>query len=323
MNHLMALSLAVCLDLIFGDPYWMPHPVRLMGFFIKRLEIFFRKTCHTQVKLRKAGVRILVLMIAIFGGGTFALFQALFWVGPWYAFAGEVLFSYWILSGGCLAKEARKVKNALSQSIYKARKQIAMLVGRDTQNLNPAEIICAAVETVAENTADGIISPLFFLMLGGPAAGMIFKAVSTMDSMLGYMNKIYRDIGRAGARADDVLNFLPARMTGVFLVCAAWLMRLDYKNAGRILKRDHANHKSPNCGWPEAAAAGAMRIRLGGTHMYFGESIEKPTIGDDLKRPEAEDIQASTGLLYAAYVIGFAVFAGAFAAVFFLAGWSL
>lgn len=322
MSHLLALSLGVCLDIVFADPYWMPHPVRLMGFFIKRLEMYFRKKCREPKQLRKAGICILLFMIAVFGGGTLFLFKALFLGGPWYAFAGEVLFSYWILSGGCLAREAWKVKEALAHNLKKAREQIAMLVGRDTQTLNKEEIICATVESVAENTADGILSPLFFLMIGGPVAGMIFKAVSTMDSMLGYMNEKYRDIGRAGAKADDALNFLPARMTGVFMLCAAWLMRMDYKNAGRILKRDHANHKSPNCGWPEAAAAGALRIQLGGTHRYFGEIVEKPAIGDDLQKPSPTDIQASIGLLYASYVIGFAFFAGVFAALYLLAGWS-
>ena len=321
MNHLLALTIGVCLDILFGDPYWMPHPVRLMGFVIKRLEAFFRKRCLEPKELRKAGICILVLMIAVFGGGTVVLFWVLLLAGPGYAFAGEVLFSYWILSGGCLAKEAEKVRKALSQGIDKARRSIAMLVGRDTQNLNEEEIICAAVETVAENTSDGILSPLFYLLIGGPVAGMVFKAVSTMDSMLGYVNETYRDIGRAGARTDDILNYLPARITGLLMVCGAGLLRLDAANAWRIVKRDHANHKSPNCGWPEAAAAGALRIQLGGTHQYFGEWVEKQTIGDDLQRPKDEDIRNAIKLLYAAYGIGTILYAGIFVVLYVLLGW--
>jgi len=195
-----------------------------------------------------------------------------------------------------------------------------MLVGRDAQELAREDIIRAAVETVAENTSDGVLSPLFYLFIGGPVAGAVFKAVSTMDSMIGYMKEEYRDIGRAGAKADDVLNFIPARITGILMVFAAAILRMDHKNARKILERDHANHKSPNCGWPESAAAGALRIRLGGEHRYFGETVYKPTIGDDLQSPKPEDIRAVTRLMYAWYGLGFAFFAAVYALVWTAAG---
>jgi len=179
------------------------------------------------------------------------------------------------------------------------RRQVARIVGRDTQSLSKEEIIKATIETVAENTTDGVISPLFYAAIGGPILLWGFKAASTLDSMVGYLDEKYRDIGWSSAKLDDVFNYIPARITAVLMCVSAFLTGLDGQNAWRIVKRDHANHKSPNCAWSESAAAGALHIQLGGTHDYFGKPIEKPTIGDADRTPSAADIHNANKLLYA------------------------
>ena len=186
---------------------------------------------------------------------------------------------------------------------------MARIVGRDTDKLNEEEIIKATTETVAENTTDGVVSPLFYAMLGGPVLLWGYKAVNTLDSMVGYLDEKYRDIGWSSAKLDDVLNYLPARLTAVLMVCAAFLTGLDGRNAWRIVRRDHANHKSPNSAWSEAAAAGALHIRLGGTHEYFGKPVEKSTIGDADRPAEKQDIRRVNRLLYGTSALMMAVIA--------------
>ena len=197
-----------------------------------------------------------------------------------------------------MATEAKGVYRALADGVEAGRMQVARIVGRDTQNLSEEEIIKAAVETVAENTTDGVISPMLYAALGGPVLLWGFKAASTLDSMVGYLDEKYRDIGWSSARLDDVLNFIPARLTALLMVAAARLARLDAKNALRIVRRDHANHKSPNCAWSEAAAAGTLHIQLGGTHDYFGKPVFKPTIGDADRPARRDDILQANRLLY-------------------------
>ncbi|MEG0767462.1 MAG: adenosylcobinamide-phosphate synthase CbiB, partial [Clostridia bacterium] len=193
---------------------------------------------------------------------------------------------------------------ALRQGLEAGRKQVARIVGRDTAALSETEIICATVETVAENTTDGVIAPLLYGMLGGPVLAMGFKAASTLDSMVGYLDPKYRDIGWASARLDDVLNYVPARLCALLLCLSAWILRLDGANAVRMVRRDHRNHRSPNCAWSEAAVAGALHIQLGGTHTYFGKPIEKPTIGDDDRAPTSTDIAQANRMLYVTSMLG-------------------
>ena len=188
---------------------------------------------------------------------------------------------------------------------------MALIVGRDTQRLSEEEIIKATVETVAENTTDGVIAPMLYAALGGPVLLWGFKAASTLDSMVGYMDERYRDIGWSSARLDDLLNFIPARVTGPLLCLAAALTGLDGKNAWRVMRRDHACHKSPNCAWSEAAAAGALHIQLGGTHDYFGKPMEKPTIGDADRPAERSDIARAVCLMMAASTLGMAAICAA------------
>ena len=290
-----ALIAGYLLDLLLGDPEWLYHPVRLIGKYISFAEKRLRK--------RGGNLRIGALILTISTTlATMAAATLILWLlrlaGDVPLFIGMALMDWMGIAVTCMAKEARGVGRALKLGVGPARKQVARIVGRDTENLNEEEIIKATVETVAENTTDGVISPILYALIGGPVLLWGYKAVNTLDSMVGYMDEKYRDIGWSSAKLDDVLNFIPARLTALLMAFAARLTGLDGKNALRIVRRDHANHKSPNSAWSEAAAAGALHIQLGGTHLYFGKPVEKPTIGDDDRPAEEEDIRRVNSLLY-------------------------
>ena len=290
-----ALIAGYLLDLLLGDPEWLYHPVRLIGKLISRTE---KRLRARGGNLRRSAVFLTVsTVLAAMAVTALILFLLGLW-GRIPLFIGMALLDWMGIAVTCMAKEARGVEKALEQGLPDARKQVARIVGRDTQNLHEEEIIKATVETVAENTTDGVISPLFWGLLGGPVLLWGFKAANTLDSMVGYMDEKYRDIGWSSARLDDIMNYIPARLTALLMVCVAYLTGLDGRNAFRIVRRDHANHKSPNCAWSEAAAAGAMHIQLGGTHTYFGKPVEKPTIGDADRPAERKDIRRANGLLY-------------------------
>ncbi len=292
-----ALLAGMLLDLLLGDPEWLYHPVRLIGKLISGLEKRFRARGGN---LRKSAVALTAVTVGTTMAAAALTLALLSLGGRIPLFIGMTLMNWMGIAMKCMAKEARGVEKALDEGLPAARKQVARIVGRDTQNLNGEEIVKATVETVAENTTDGVISPLFWGLLGGPVLLWGFKAASTLDSMVGYMDEKYRDIGWSSARLDDLLNYIPARLTALLMVCAAYLTGMDGKNAFRIVCRDHANHKSPNCAWSEAAAAGALHIQLGGTHEYFGKPVEKPTIGDADRPAEPQDIRQANRLLYAA-----------------------
>lgn len=290
-----ALIAGFILDLLLGDPEWLYHPVRLIGKYISFAEKHLRK--------RGGNLRISALVLtASTALLTMAAVALILWLlkltGDVPLFIGMALLDWMGIAVTCMAKEARNVGKALKLGVDPARKQVARIVGRDTQNLAEEEIIKATVETVAENTTDGVVSPLLFALIGGPVLLWGYKAVNTLDSMVGYMDDKYRDIGWSSAKLDDILNYIPARLTALLMILAARLTGLDGKNALRIVRRDHANHKSPNSAWSEAAAAGALHIQLGGTHLYFGKPVEKPTIGDDDRPAEEEDIRRVNSLLY-------------------------
>ena len=290
-----ALIAGYLLDLLLGDPEWLYHPVRLIGKYISFAEKRLRK--------RGGNLRICALILTISTTlATMAAATLILWLlrlaGDVPLFIGMALMDWMGIAVTCMAKEARGVGKALKLGVGPARKQLARIVGRDTEGLNEEEIIKATVETVAENTTDGVISPILYALIGGPVLLWGYKAVNTLDSMVGYMDEKYRDIGWSSAKLDDVLNYLPARLTALLMALAARLTGLDAKNALRIVHRDHANHKSPNSAWSEAAAAGALHIQLGGTHLYFGKPVEKPTIGDDDRPAEEEDIGKVNRLLY-------------------------
>lgn len=296
----LALTLGYFLDLLLGDPAWLYHPVCLIGKYISWCE---KKIRQSGGNLRRKAPLLTVssVMLSMLCAGALVGLSSL--LGRWPRLAVMALLDWMGLAVRGLAVEARGVENALGRGLDAARKQVARIVGRDTDTLTEPEIIRATVETVAENTTDGVISPMLYALLGGPVLLWGFKAASTLDSMVGYLDEKYRDIGWSSARLDDALNYLPARLTAVLLCLAAALCGLDGRNAWRIVRRDHANHKSPNCAWSEAAAAGALHIQLGGTHLYFGKPVEKPTIGDDDRPPERKDIRLSNRMLYAASLL--------------------
>lgn len=290
-----ALIAGYLLDLLLGDPEWLYHPVRLIGKYISFAE--------KRLRERGGNLRISALILTVSTTLlTMAAAALILWLlklgGDVPLFIGKALMDWMGIAVTCMAKEARGVGKALKLGVGPARKQVARIVGRDTEGLNEEEIIKATVETVAENTTDGVISPILYALIGGPVLLWGYKAVNTLDSMVGYMDEKYRDIGWSSAKLDDVLNYLPARLTALLMALAARLTGLDAKNALRIVHRDHANHKSPNSAWSEAAAAGALHIQLGGTHLYFGKPVEKPTIGDDDRPAEEEDIGKVNRLLY-------------------------
>jgi len=290
-----ALVIGFGLDLLLGDPEWLYHPVCIIGKYISFMEKRLRRRGGN---LRRSAVFLTASTVLLTMATAAALLWLLSLLGRIPLLIGMSLLNWMGIAVTCMAKEARGVAKALDNGVEAGRKQVARIVGRDTQRLSEEEIIKATVETVAENTTDGVISPLLYAAIGGPVLLWGFKAASTLDSMVGYLDEKYRDIGWSSAKLDDVFNFIPARITAVLMCVAAFLTGMDGKNAWRILRRDHANHKSPNCAWSESAAAGAMHIQLGGTHDYFGKPIEKPTIGDHDRPAQRSDIGRANRLLY-------------------------
>ena len=307
--NIAAMLVGFVLDLIIGDPEGWTHPVIWIGKWISFMEKRLRKRGGN---LRRSALVLTASTVLIAMAATAAMLGILALIHKAALFIGMCVVSWWCLSAKCLAVEAKGVYRALGVSVEKGRTQVARIVGRDTTELSEEEIVCATVETVAENTTDGVISPMLYLAIGGPVLAMGFKAASTLDSMVGYLNEKYRDIGWSSAKFDDVLNYIPARICGWLMCIGAFFIKLDGKNAIRIMKRDHANHLSPNCAWSESAAAGAMHIQLGGTHTYFGKVVEKPTIGDDDRPVEKRDILRANRLLYvsSALMAGIAALAG-------------
>ncbi len=319
MNQFLVVDMVIAyvLDLIFGDPYWMPHPVRFIGLLISKTEKLLRKFISSFKKSETAefisGIILLALVAGISFLFVFTISEIAKQINPILFHIINIYFIYSALTTKCLADEAKKVYSVLmNKDIVKSRKQLAMLVGRQTDQLNEEEIIRGVVETTAENTVDGVVSPLIYAFVGsifglGAPAVYIFKAVSTLDSMVGYMNEKYILFGRASARFDDFLNYIPARITGLLIPVSAMLLRMDYIRSFKTVIRDRKNHKSPNCAYPEAAAAGALGVQLGGINIYFGKKVEKPTIGDPVKRLEFEDILSTIKLLYMTSFIIFAL----------------
>lgn len=297
-DFMLALIAGFGLDLLLGDPEWLYHPVCVIGKYISFAE---KRLRARGGNLRVSAVFLTASTVALTMAAAALILFLLSLLGRWPRLVGMALLDWMGLAMTSMAKEARGVEAALGRGIEAARAQVARIVGRDTANLTAEEVVKAAVETVAENTTDGVISPMLYAFLGGPVLLWGFKAASTLDSMVGYLDDKYRDIGWSSARLDDALNYLPARLTALLMICAAFCVPgLDGKNAGRIVRRDHANHKSPNCAWSEAAAAGALGIQLGGTHDYFGKPVYKPTIGD-AKRPAVPgDIRRTVKLLFGA-----------------------
>ena len=307
---ILAVVLGFVLDLLIGDPHWLYHPIRLVGALISALDKLLRGVFpkNTNGELT-AGVFLLALTAGITTGCAWGLLYLAGRIHPWVRFVLETVMCYQLLATKALKDETMKVYTALSQGDLKqARYAVSMVVGRDTEVLDETGVTKAAVETVAENASDGVIAPLLFLAIGGAPLGFFYKAVNTMDSMVGYKNDKYLYFGRAAARFDDVLNYIPARLSGALMSAAASFCGLDAGNAWKIFLRDRRNHSSPNSAHTEAAAAGALHIQLAGNAYYFGKLYEKPTIGDPDRPVEYEDIRRVNRLLYATAVLTLIVF---------------
>lgn len=296
--HGIAYLAGFVLDLLFGDPHWLPHPIRLIG----RLISFLEKKLYDETKnLRARGGVLVVLVLLITGVVSGGILYFVYRIQPVAGCAVESIMTYQILAVRSLKVESMKVYDALQTgTIEDARRAVSMIVGRDTACLNEAGVTKAAVETVAENTSDGVIAPMIVLAVGGPFLGFLYKAVNTMDSMIGYKNDRYLLFGRTAAKLDDVVNYLPARISAYLMIAAAYLAGRDFDGtrAFSVYRRDRRKHASPNSAHTEAVCAGALGVRLAGDASYFGKIVKKPYIGDDVRPVESSDIRRANRLLY-------------------------
>ena len=309
-SHLVALLLGALLDLLLGDPAWAPHPVRAIGRLISTLERLLRRLFPATPRGELAAGALLTLLVLVISTGLTVLFLWLAGlVSPWLRLALETLLSYQCLAARSLRDESMKVFSALTGgALGDARRAVSMIVGRDTDRLDEAGVARAAVETVAENCSDGVIAPLLFLAIGGAPLGIFYKAANTMDSMIAYRNDRYLYLGRWAAKLDDILNFLPARLSGILMCLAAPLVGQDGRNAWRIFWRDRRKHKSPNAAHTEAAAAGALHVRLNGPNWYFGQLVDKPYLGDDDRPVVPDDIRRANRLMFATAFLSLLLF---------------
>jgi adenosylcobinamide-phosphate synthase len=280
-DALLLFALAYALDWLVGDPEWAPHPVRWMGWLIQTGEGFLRRFVHTPRAEFVGGLLLSLFVVGVFGVGSWLL---LMWLGRSNQMAALVVALYFAvttLATRSLLDEARAVRRLLLVSdISGARRQVARIVGRDTAELDEPEVTRAVIETLAESASDGVVAPMFYLAIGGAPAALAYKAVNTLDSMIGHRDERYEFFGKFAARLDDAANFIPARLTALLFILGAWALRLDWRGAWRVLLRDGAKHKSPNAGRPEAAMAGALGVRLGGTNYYDGEPHYGQSLGD-------------------------------------------
>ena len=289
MHGIIVLVGGFLLDCLLGDPHNPWHPICLIGYLISFLKKKIRKLFPKQPKGEfYGGLVMAVLVLFISTAVPIVLLKAAKWIHPYLALVLEIIMCYQLLAARSLRDESMKVYHALHQhDIEGARKAVSMIVGRDTQRLDAAGIAKAAVETVAENASDGVIAPMIFIAIGGVPLGFFYKAVNTMDSMVGYKNEKYLYFGRAAAKLDDVMNYVPSRISGLLMVASAALTGGDAKRAWHIFCRDRYNHASPNSAQTEAACAGALGLQLAGDAWYFGERYHKPTIGDAVREIEA------------------------------------
>lgn len=313
--QLAAIVTGFLMDACLGDPHGLPHPVRALGHLISWLELKLRSLFPRKKKGELwAGCFLTLFVIAVTGGICSALLEAAACLGPLWLYAVKAVMTYYLLAARSLSDESMKVYHALREGdIGKARQAVSMIVGRDTLELDESGIAKAAVETVAENTSDGVTAPLFYLALGGPLAGWLYKAVNTMDSMVGYKNDRYLYFGRAAARLDDLVNYLPSRLCALLMILTACLLPgFDGRQAAHIFLRDRLKHKSPNSAQTEAVCAGALRIQLAGDARYFGTLIKKPVIGDALRPVECGDIKKANRLMRGTALLTLAVICGGY-----------
>ena len=310
LMSLVAIIAGFILDLIFGDPHWLPHPICLIGNLIGFLEKNLRKLLAPgKTALLLGGALMVVIVLFATFAVPYAVLAAAGEISPWLRFALETIMYYQIFATKCLRDESMKVYHALHNGdLADARVKLSWIVGRDTANLDAEEVTKGAVETVAENTADGIIAPMFYMFIGGAPLAFLYKGINTMDSMVGYKNDKFLYFGRCAAKLDDLANLIPARITGLVMILAAYFLNLNAKGAWKIFWRDRYNHLSPNSAMTESVTAGALNIQLGGDHFYFGKLVHKDTIGDNIRKVVPEDIAAANNLLYMTAVLSLLLF---------------
>ncbi len=322
MLTVAAVVAGFLLDALLGDPRRIPHPIVAMGNAIAWLEPRLRAAFpDTPSGARRAGVVLVAVLCAGSFGATWCLIAVAGLVHPLLGFAVETWLCYQALAACELRRQSMRVVRELTrEGLPAARRAVGMIVGRDTEALDERGVLKAAVETVAENTADGVVGPLVYLIVGAAPLGMLYKAVNTMDSMVGYKNERYLDFGRAAARVDDVLGFIPARLAALCMIAAAPAAGLSAKGAWRIWRRDRFNHASPNSAQTESAMAGALGVELAGSAVYFGKLVEKPTMGDATRPIEREDVRRANRLMVLASALSLVVLGGARIALVAAAG---
>ncbi len=306
MITIYALITGYILDLIFGDPEGIPHPVRYIGNMIAKGEKLLRQSsCQTDRSKYLSGIVLTVVVVAISFIIPYLILSFAGSFHPVLRYILETVMCYQILATKALKKESMRVFYDLEQEkLPEAKTSLSRIVGRDTENLNTAQVTKGAVETVAENVSDGIIAPMIFILIGGAPLGFLYKAINTLDSMIGYKNDKYLHFGRFAAKLDDLANYIPARISAYLMIISTGLLRYDVKGAIRTYKRDRYNHTSPNSAHTEAVCAGALNIQLAGENYYFGKLIMKPTIGDENREIEIDDIRRANNLLYVTSILG-------------------
>ncbi|HEY3591841.1 MAG TPA: adenosylcobinamide-phosphate synthase CbiB [Buttiauxella sp.] len=307
---LLAWGVAWLLDFWLGDPPHWPHPVRWIGNLITITQRLVRRFCKSDRALKIGGGVLWLVVVGTTWGVSWGILHLASLVHPWLGWLVEVWMIYTVLAARCLSDAALDVYRALKEgTLAESREKLSWIVGRDTSQLERPQITRAVVETVAENSVDGVIAPLFFLLLGGAPLAMAYKAINTLDSMVGYKTEKYRAIGYVSARLDDVANFIPARLSWLLLSISAWFLGANPRKALLVGWRDRYQHSSPNCAWPEATVAGALGIRLGGPNNYFGERVEKPWMGDEQRGIALEDITRTIQLMMLASLFALLLFA--------------
>ena len=309
-QNIFIMIIAFYMDILFGDPSNIPHPICGIGNLITKTENILRKHhCDTPSQKQKRGALLVAIVITIsLCTPALVLFLVRF-LGQKVVFAFKIVICWYMLAMKSLKKESMSVYDTLKRNdLEGARNAVSRIVGRDTQNLTKEGIIKATVETVAENTSDGVIAPLFYMTFFGTLGGVFYKAVNTMDSMIGYKNEKYIDFGKCAAKLDDIVNYIPSRISALLLCCCSFLLGYDGKNSFKIWKRDKRKHASPNSAQTESACAGALGIQLAGDAWYFGKRYQKELIGDKKRKIEIEDIKRANYLLYTSSILAVIVF---------------
>ena len=322
MNKLtlvIKIWIAYVLDLIFGDPQNIIHPVQIIG---KMINIGEKSLLGKKYKSDRkykffAGMILNITVISLTYGITYLIRRTS--ENSIILTVAEIYLMYTVFSINSLAREGNRVYNILKEgNIERARKDLSYLVSRDTETMDEKMIIRSTMETISENTVDGIVAPMLYMFLGGLPLSMTYKAINTFDSMVGYKNEKYMDFGKFSAKLDDVANFIPARITGILIVIGSIILGYDYKNSLKVFIRDRKNHSSPNSGHAEAGVAGALGVQFGGRVSYFGKEVDKPVIGDKIKDFELEDIKKNIKIMYVASFLSLVVFSVISVGIYFL-----